>query len=112
MTAAGAMMTQRCTIERDSTAGYSDSVNFSVLGSPVACRLWASTGREALDLEKIAVVEDLRVIVPVDTDITPLDRIHGVADRRGTILDSRILEVKTVMRQMDHLEVVLQVLDH
>lgn len=111
MSGAPSQMTQRCSFERDSTAGRSDTKNF--VASPagtVACRLWASAGKEAVGAEKVTVVEDLRAIVPLGTDVTVLDQIHGVVDRLGAVIDARPLEVQTVLARRDHLELVLEVI--
>jgi hypothetical protein len=109
MTMAGAMMTMRCQLERDSLAGHSDEKRFTALGSAVACRLWSIAGREAVGEDKTTVVEDLRAIVPLGTDVTVLDQIHGITDRAGNSIDSRVLEVQSLLSKKDHIELILEV---
>jgi hypothetical protein len=102
-------MVHRCQLERDTMAGHSDTTNFMALGTPLPCYLWANAGREAVTGEKVTVVEDLRAVVDLGTDVGVLDRIHGVTDRAGTVVDPRLLEVQSVLTHRDHMELILQV---
>ena len=101
-------MTQRCVIERDATAGEADTSDWQPHLDGVSCRLWATAGREATDQGHTAVVEDLRLVVPLGLDVTVLDRIHGVVNRAGGVIDPRPLGIEAILRERDHLELVLQ----
>jgi hypothetical protein len=103
-------MVHRCDFSRDITAGTNDSRTFrpNAAAQAVMCRLWAEAGREAAGPERVAVVEDLRAIVPLGTDVNERDVITQVRDRRGRAVDPRQLEILTVLARRDHLELVLQ----
>lgn len=110
MTAAGARMTMRCAIQRDSTAGYTNEPTWGSSGF-VQCFVWASAGREAVSGERTAVVEDLRALVPLGSDIKVADRISGVTDRLGATIEARPLGIETILKRADHLELILQVVE-
>lgn len=112
MTAAGSRMVHRCQLQRDANAGIADSPNFQNLGAAVPCYLWTSAGREAESTGQVTVVEDLRALIPLGTDITVTDRIATVVDRLGQTVDAGPLTVEAVLRRNDHLELVLQGVSH
>lgn len=101
-------MTFRCQFERDLTAGTSDETNFQDVGTPVTCFLWATAGRETQGAEKITVVEDLRALVPLASDVKVTDRIRAVTDRLGNVVESRRLLILSILRRADHLELLLE----
>lgn len=104
------MMTHRTQVMRDSTAGYSDTHSWAVHGPVIICKLWASSGKEVVGEENVVAVEDLRMIVPVSTDIRILDAVYQVWDRSGSLIDDRMLQVQTILARSDHLELVLEAL--
>ena len=50
------------------------------------------------------VVTDLRLMVPLTADVTEQDRINGVKDRRGTVIEAGVLHIDTVLRKRSHLQ--------
>jgi hypothetical protein len=66
---------------------------FEPLEDPLPCRLWSRTERTVEGPDVNVVVEDLRMMVPLDADLTTADRIDGVTDRRGRVIDDRILRI-------------------
>lgn len=103
----------RCTVERDANAATDDG-----WGNPqppswqthlvdLACRAWATAAREPVDDEKTIVVEDRRMMVPLDADVTEKDRIATVTHRGATILEGP-MGIEAVVRRRDHIELVLE----
>lgn len=111
MTVAVGRMTYRAAIERDSASG-TDKFKQKVapIFAPLAtvqCWAWSTTRREQIGTEKNAVLEDLRMIVPLNTDITENDRIASIKDRRDRVKFGGPLRIEAVVRRVTHLEVVL-----
>lgn len=110
-------LTHAASVERDGNAGQTDSDGYPL--SPdwqthlaaQPCRLWATAGREVVaDTTTVVVVEDLRLIVTVETDIDETDRIASVSYRGDTILAGPV-SIRAVLRHQDHLELVLVRID-
>lgn len=105
-------MTQRALVERDTQTESSDSGNplapeWEVYLEELPCWLYSSAGREAVDENRTAVVEDIRLMVPMRTDVTERDRINGITDRLGaTVLDG-ICNIRSVLFKRDHMELLL-----
>lgn len=102
-----------CAIERDVNAGGSDAWG----GSPspdwqahltVACNAWTNAGREMVEADRTAVVEDRRASVPLGTDVTEGDRVASVTTRTGALLFEGPMNVQAVLRFEDHLELILE----
>lgn len=71
------------------------------------CRVWASAGREAVtDNTTVVVVEDLRLLCPLDSDVTETDQVSIVTSRGDTILAGPV-QIRSVLRHTDHLELLL-----
>jgi hypothetical protein len=113
-------MTQRTTIERlaappappgdeDEWGGdpLPSAGQWNVLAGDVACWSWSTVEKE-VQAEKIAVVEDLRAIVPKGTDVTERDRLNGIRDRIGTVIKPGVLLIEAVVNRRTHLELVLR----
>jgi hypothetical protein len=106
-------LTHRCVIERAANAasldewGTPDPADWQPHLSDQPCRAWASAGREAVtDTTTIVVVEDLRLIVPLGTDVTEQDRIASVTSRGDTI-QAGPLSIRGLLEHKDHIELVL-----
>lgn len=101
----------RCTIERDTATagswGTPDTANWQTHLTDVPCRTWAAAGREAVEnTTTVTVVEDVRVIVPLGTDVTERDRVASVTYRGGNVQEGP-LGIRAVLHRADHLELVL-----
>lgn len=106
-------MTHRATVERDQAAS-------DVEGNPAApdwqphlaaqpCWFSHGTGRtEIVDGEMTVVVEDTQMMVPIGTDITEVDRVTAVVDRRGASQHLGVLNIRAVTPHRTHLELRLQ----
>ena len=106
-------LTHLATIERDANAGTSDAwgtpnpPDWQAHLSDQPCRTWATAGREVVtDTTTIVVVEDVRLIVPLGTDVTEADRVASVTYRGGTIQDGP-LGIRAVLVNADHIELLL-----
>lgn len=103
-------LTHRATTQRPSsgtdTWGTPDVPEWNDRLTDLPCRLWTSAGREVIaNTSTIVVVEDLRMIVTVDTDVTEQDRISAVTDRGAELVAGA--SIRAVLRLSDHLELVL-----
>lgn len=108
-----ATMTHRCTIERNNAAtpdpdGHPGTTDWDVLASAQACFLWTSSGREAVAPDRTVVVDQVHLMFPLGTDVTPKDRINGVADKAGNTLLVGVLNIRSVLPHHDHLEAQLE----
>src|SRR5690242_10787800 len=85
-------LTHSCTIQRDANLGTPDDWGTPstpdwqdhLTGQP--CRAWTMAGREQMDSSTTAVIEDMRMIVPLGTDVTEQDRVGDVTYRGDTII--------------------------
>ena len=104
-------MTMRAMVERNSASGTDD------FGHPVApvyathatipCFVWSRDRREIVDGRKLAVIEDLRALFPIDADILEADEIASVTNRRGATLLSGRFRIEGLQRKHSHLEATL-----
>jgi len=106
------MMTMRAYLERNGTAttdthGHPEAPAWATLAT-VACRVWSKTRRELVDGKKVAVAEQIRCGMPLDTDVTELDRIASIKDRQGTVLWQGPLFIEAIQHKHTHLEMDLR----
>lgn len=109
----GLLMTHLTTVQRDANAGTLNAAGGQA--SPdwqdhltnLPCRAWTSAGREQLDATTSVVVEDMRCIVAVGTDVTEQDRLNGVVDEYGNEVISGLVGIRAVIIRNDHLELML-----
>lgn len=108
----GIALTHTTTVQRDANAG---SVIDGVQQSPswsdhltgLACRAWTRAGREQIDATTSVVVEDMRCIVQLGTDVNEQDRLNGVTDQYGNTVISGLVGIRAVITRADHLELIL-----
>lgn len=112
LTATRLSLKHRCTVQRDSKLATDDGWGnpqtpvWAAHISDLACRAWSSGAREPVDSDRTVVIEDLRLIVPLGTDVTEKDRIGDVTDRGSTILPGP-MGVEAILYRPTHLELVL-----
>jgi len=70
------------------------------------CRAWIASHQVVTSKGSLVVVLEVHLIVPLGTDILNEDRITTISWRGDTFIDG-ILDVQAVLRQKDHLEVIL-----
>lgn len=103
-------LTHRTTIQRseaeDDPWGQPGIPDWQDLETDVPCRAWILTGREQVSADRQIVVNDMRCLLPVDTDIVETDRLGDITER-GEVIFEGPFGVEAVMRQRDHLEVML-----
>lgn len=104
-------LTHRCDIERDAATagswGGTGEPDWESSITDLPCYASTSAAREPIDADRTVVVEDLRMLVPVDTDVTERDRVGDVTDR-GSVIYPGPMGIEAVLRFPTHLELVLQ----
>jgi hypothetical protein len=114
-------LTHTCTIERNDVAGGTDSWNQPVTSgwqphlTDQPCRFWVragmrSAGEKVVDTTTIVVVEDMRMILLLGTDVTENDRVATVSER-GAEIQAGPIGIRAVLAHPDHLELVLVRID-
>lgn len=113
--AAVSQMRHRAEIESDGATGSTDwnTPPVPVWASHligVKCFVWTrpSGRQESVDTDKTVVIEDLRCVMPLATDVTERDRIASIKDRRGVVILSGPLRIEGVQRVQTHLELMLE----
>ena len=105
-------MTQRALVQRLTSPGLDDGNNplpstWSTHLAAMPCWLYGSTEREAVSEETIAVVADLKLLAPLGAEVAEQDRINGITDRRGTVIEAGLLHIETVLRKRTHQQLTL-----
>lgn len=105
-------MTQRALVERGTSPGLDDydmpePAEWATHVAAMPCFLYGTTEREAVSDERTVVVTKLKMMAPVSADVTEQDRINGVTDRRGRVIESGLLHVEVVLRKQTHNELTL-----
>lgn len=111
LVAARLSLIHRCTIERGSSSpdewGNPGPPTWSAHLSDQPCRTWATAGREVVtDTTTVVVVEDVRLILPLGTDVTEQDRVASVT-YRGDTVQAGPLGIRAVLVNQDHIELLL-----
>ena len=109
----GLILTHRTTVQRDANAdtlnaaGAQESPSWADHLTDLICRAWTSVGREQLDPTTSVVVEDIRCVVQLGTDVTEQDRLNGVTDEYGNAVIDGLVGIRAVIHRDDHLELIL-----
>lgn len=102
----------RCTIERDGASagawGLPDTPEWAEHLADVPCRVVIDAGREPVDSDRTVVLVDMRLLVPLGTDVTERDRISEIVER-GEAYTGGPFQVEAVLRRRTHLELSLRV---
>lgn len=103
-------LVHRCALERATAAAGSWNVPGPATWgdhlTDVPCVMNMNAGRERTDDDTAVVIEDIRLLVPLGTDVTERDRIGDISFRGDTILDGPT-GIRAVLHRRDHLELVL-----
>lgn len=93
-------LTHRVTVERnagaDSGDGWGQGTDWQPHLTDLPCRAWTTTGQETVDGTNVVLIENLRVLLPEDTDVTERDRIATVTFRGQTIVDGPV-DIRAVL---------------
>lgn len=107
-------MTMRATIRRNTTSttdpdGNPKEPNWVTQPNAIPCFLWSEAERTQVGTTN-AVVEDLRLLVPVAADINPAtDQILAIKDRRAQVIDAHVMRIVADQRvQGSHRELLLE----
>lgn len=112
------MMTMRATVMRNLTAttdpdGQPDIPSFGISIDSLPCLWWVTSEREVMDGNKIAVVGQMKMMVPkkylgAPTDIHERDQISAVKDRLGNVIRPGPMVIENVVPRRTHLELLLE----
>jgi head-tail adaptor len=99
-------LTHRCTIERrtrvsDGGGGFTET--WTATETDLPCRAWLEASRAESVGDRVAEVEDRRLIVPVGTDVQPGDRVTVTLRGEDFLTQA---PVSSVGRRTTHLEIV------
>jgi len=84
------------------TASWADHL------TDVPCRIWQTAGTMVVaQTVEILSVEDIRIVLPLGTDIVESDFIGDVTYRGETIFDGP-MEIQAIVRYPDRLEIPLK----
>lgn len=101
----------RCTIERGSATaddwGQPGDPTWGANAADVHCHAWVTGGREPTSPDRTVVVVDMRLLLPLDTDVSESDRIGDITER-GDVIFEGPHGIEAVLRQRDHFELILQ----
>lgn len=106
-------MTMRAEVERNNATGTDQwnrpvAPSFSALAT-YPCFVWSKTSREITDGDKVAAISDLRIMLPLGTDIQVGDEIARVTDRKcNEIIAGRLRVDAPIERRHRHIEAALQ----
>jgi hypothetical protein len=103
----------RCVVQRDDNAATDDG-----WGNPqtpdwqdhltdVPCRVVVDAGREPVDSDRTVVLVDMRLLVPLDTDVTESDRVSEITERGDDYVDAPLV-IEAILRRRTHLELALR----
>ncbi len=111
MSAAG-NMTMRARLQRnadlaDDGFGHPEKARF-LDRNTLPCRVWSKTRREINDENKLVMIEDIRGTFELGADISELDQISDVVDRRGRVLFEGPLAIIALARRKGHTEATLE----
>ena len=102
-------MVHRAVVQRDTATGTGDwntapAPTWAAHLAAAKCFAWSNAGREVVDKDKTVVVEDIKAIFPLGTDITEKDRISNITDRKSVVLFGGPMGVDKIQRHVSHLE--------
>jgi hypothetical protein len=110
----GARLTMRALLERK-PVGTNDSwgqpapADAVSTGAPLPCFVYSSATQQIEDGQKIAPIEDLRIMFALDADVRDDDEIASVTDRSGvTIISGRLKVIGPVQFKHTHREAALR----
>jgi len=107
-------LTMRARVERPVSPGADDwgGPNAPVMllvDEAMACFVWSRMSREVIDGSKTALIEDLRIMVALESDLAEGDELVEVTDRAGAVLIPGRLRVEgPVQHKHSHREAALR----
>ena len=89
--------------------GQPDTPDFVSTGAALPCFIYSTGTSQIEDGQKIAPIEDLRIMCALGADLRDDDEIASVTDRRGTeIILGRLKVMGPPQRKHTHVEAVLR----
>lgn len=105
-------LTHLCSTERNANLNTLDEWNQPLPPdwipnlTDVQCRAWIASHDTVTNKATLAVVIEVRLIVPLGTDIADDDRVTTISWRGDTYIDGPLI-VHALLRRRDYLEVIL-----
>jgi len=106
-------LTMRAVVQRNQATGKDSwgqpvAAAWATIGT-VRCFAWSNQSRELVDGDKTAMIEDLRMMVPLGANVAENDELVAITDRLGNVLIPGRLKVDgPVQRKHTHLEAALK----
>ncbi len=102
----------RCNLQADGATASDDWNNpvepaWATSVADVPCWAYLKTRKVIGDDGKTALIQDLRLMVPLDTAVTEDNRIDNIVDRLGTVLFEGPYSISSVERHVTHLQLIL-----
>lgn len=105
-------LTDKCVVERPTNLEGASAWNvpcaptWGSLHTRLPCRLLVNSGQERTHAETNVEVIDMRLLVPLGTDVVATDRVSAVTRRGVTVVDGPV-GIRAVLPRRTHLELVL-----
>lgn len=105
-------LTHLCTIRRDASVGTHDTLNQQAAPdwqdhiTDQECRGYTVSAREAIRADSTIVLQELKLMLPIDTDVTQHDQIGDVTNRGALVLEGP-MRIDSFTRYPDRLELSL-----
>lgn len=81
--------------------------SWETVAAEVPCWRWSTASRRFTSDEAAVPIKDLRLVVPLGTDVRGDDRIGDVVTRRGRVVQYGPVRVDVIETRTDHLELSL-----
>lgn len=107
-------MTMRMTVEHDTAEGddeYGQPLPpewEDKFGAPIPAFVWADSRMEGVNEQTTLTIVETRAMIPLDRDVTELDRVAMVQDRLGALLFPGPFNIRSVEYKKDHWELLLE----
>lgn len=110
--AARQAMIDRAVIETDTNTtagpdGLPGIPSWSESSKKIACRYYTQVKRQVIDGNKLALVEDLRLLLPKGTAIAEAQRIARIENRLGVTIAAGPFGIETIQERRTYLEAQL-----
>ena len=74
----------------------------------VPCLVYTKMREEIIDGDKQALVEEIRALFSLTSNVVEADRIASIKDRLGVTLFAGPMIIETIQRRRDHFEMMLK----
>ena len=104
-------MRLRCEVRRatvpDSSYPSGETGETALIESSLPCWIWTDSSRRVSGDDTVSVLVDLKMAVPIGSDVRASDTILNVRDRLGTVIYPGPIRVDHSQRLLSHVELML-----